>query len=518
MEASDVILVLTSIAIVFVLSSLLDQRRRRRTRLMPYTYPVIGHLVSLLRNRHRFYDWVTDVLSETTLPSKTIEVRPPFFGTPGVCTAEPTNVEHILRDNFPNYVKGPRFNAVLADFLGDGIFNADGELWAHQRKTAGHEFSTRSLKSFIADIVEAEIAGRLIPTLLSAAEAGNVVDLDDVFRRFTLDNICDLAFGDDPACLGPGREFPPFALAMDEATEICFHRFLSPLPWIWKAKRVLNVGSERRLRRAVKTIDDYLTRIVASREEEELIRTGNPPKQDLLSRFIEASRKENPNPGSSNQKRRKFLRDIILSFVFAGKDTTSTALSWFFWLLCENPRCEKRILDEIREVVLVSDADKIVPGYEEMKRMNYLQGMISESLRLYSPVPHNSRQSATDDVLPDGSRVGKGWFADYSAYAMGRMENLWGPDCREFKPERWLKKDGSFVAADQFRFPVFHGGPRSCLGKDMAYLQMKAVAAAVVTFFHVVKVGEEPPGYTVSLTPKMKGGLHVRLIKRNQSS
>ena len=136
-------------------------------------------------------------------------------------------------------------------------------------------------------------------------------------------------------------------------------------------------------------------------------------------------------------------------------------------------------------------------------------------------MPINSRLTVNDDILPDGTFVGKGWFADYSAYAMGRMERLWGKDCREFKPERWLDENGVYQALDQYKYPVFHGGFRMCLGKEMAYVQMKSVVVAIIYEFEVEVVdgGGTPdkmvdPPYTLSLLLSMKNGLPVKLKKR----
>ncbi|KAJ0483098.1 putative oxidoreductase [Helianthus annuus] len=126
-------------------------------------------------------------------------------------------------------------------------------------------------------------------------------------------------------------------------------------------------------------------------------------------------------------------------------------------------------------------------------------------MRLFPPVPINSRLTVDDDILPDGTFVGKGWFADYSAYAMGRMERLWGSDCRELNP-----KDGWMMMGCTNR-------------KEMAYLQMKSVVVAVMHEFEIEVVGGggtpekmvEPP-YSLSLLLNMKNGLHVRLKKRQQ--
>nr|DAD42683.1 TPA_asm: hypothetical protein HUJ06_000913 [Nelumbo nucifera] len=100
---------------------------------------------------------------------------------------------------------------------------------------------------------------------------------------------------------------------------------------------------------------------------------------------------------------------------------------------------------------------------------------------------------------------------------MGRMEKVWGPNCREFLPERWLDKDGVFVPSDQYRFPVFHCGPRMCLGKEMVYVQMKSIAASVIYGYEIEAVDTKVPSYTQSLLLKMNGGFSVRLKRRSQN-
>jgi cytochrome P450 len=74
------------------------------------------------------------------------------------------------------------------------------------------------------------------------------------------------------------------------------------------------------------------------------------------------------------------------------------------------------------------------------------------SLRLVPPVPLDTKEAVRDDVLPDGTVVLRGERVTYNVYAMGRMDSIWGPDCTEFKPERWLK-DGVFVPESSFKFP-----------------------------------------------------------------
>jgi len=103
----------------------------------------------------------------------------------------------------------------------------------------------------------------------------------------------------------------------------------------------------------------------------------------------------------------------------------------------------------------------------------------------------------------------------YHTYAMGRMEAIWGKDCKEYKPERWLDAAGMFQPESPFKFLAFHAGPRMCLGKEMAYIQMKSIAACVLEKF-VVEVVEKDkcPEQMLSLTLRMKRGLAVRVKRR----
>jgi cytochrome P450 len=99
---------------------------------------------------------------------------------------------------------------MVRDFLGRDLFNSDGEQWLWQRKNASFEFTRRSLRRFVVDVVQAEVANRLLPLLRRNHAAGDgeagvaVLDLQDVLERFAFDTICMVAFGHDPCCLADG--------------------------------------------------------------------------------------------------------------------------------------------------------------------------------------------------------------------------------------------------------------------------------------------------------------------------
>jgi cytochrome P450 len=267
---------------------------------------------------------------------------------------------------------------------------------------------------------------------------------------------------------------------------------------MWRVKKFLNIGTEKRMKELISTVNDYTMKIVQARKERALI----DEKHDLLSRF-----------SSNNNHSDKSLRDVVTIFLLAGRETTSSALTWFFWLVSTQPSVEEKIVEEIKSVRFKNRVTSEAFDYDDLREMNYLHAAITESMRLYPPVAMDSATCKEDDFLPDGTFVGKGWIISYSAYVMGRIEDIWGMDCNKFKPERWFE-NGIFKPENLFKYPAFHAGPRMCLGKEMAYIQMKSIAASVFERFRIKIVGKEGTPETLhSFTLRMKGGLPVQLSK-----
>lgn len=132
------------------------------------------------------------------------------------------------------------------------------QVWKFQRQVSSHEFNTKSLRNFVENVVDTELNQRLIPILAAAASNQTVVDFQDILQRFAFDNICKIAFGYDPAYLLPSLPQAKFAIAFEEAVRISSERFGMIVPLIWKAKRLLNVGSEKQLKIAVAQVYIYI--------------------------------------------------------------------------------------------------------------------------------------------------------------------------------------------------------------------------------------------------------------------
>ncbi|GMI74322.1 cytochrome P450, family 94, subfamily C, polypeptide 1 [Hibiscus trionum] len=432
-------------------------------------------------------DWYTHLLKK----SPTGSIRIHVLGN--IVTADPENVEHILKTRFENYPKGEPFSALLGDLLGQGIFNVDGDSWMFQRKMASLELGSVSIRIHAFDIVESEIRSRLIPLLSSVSGKQRVLDLQDVFRRFSFDNICKFSFGFDPGCLELSLPVSEFAEAFDLASKLSAQRGLAPLSLIWKAKRVLNLGSEKELKQAITLVDDFAQRMINQRRE-----MGFSDKHDLLSRFM----------GTIDDD--KYLRDIVVSFILAGRDTVASGLTCFFWLISQHLKVESAIREELERVMSVSSSDgRQFVTFDQMREMHYLHAAVCESLRLFPPVQYDSKFALDDDVLPDCTFVRKGTRVTYHPYAMGRMERVWGSDCHEFNPERWLI-NGRYIPENPFKYPVFQAGLRVCLGKEMALVEMKCVVLAIISRFNIrVADPDRKPRFAPGLTATVRGGLPI---------
>ncbi|KAF8035532.1 hypothetical protein BT93_C1533 [Corymbia citriodora subsp. variegata] len=469
----------------------------------PPTYPVIGCLISFYRNRHRLLDWYTQLLSQS--PTSTIVVRR-LGARCTIVTANPKNVRYMLKTNFKNYPKGRPFTEILGDFLGCGIFNVDGELWRTQRKLVSHEFSTNSLREYVMNTLQEEVENRLSPVMQSVSTESKAVDLQDLLKRLTFDMICKVSLGTANQHRSLDSTFPisPLAEAFDVSSEICARRGAATLSLSWKIKRLIRVGSERRLEEAVREIHGFVSRVIRGKitDMNGTAASGN----DLLSRLILAGHDE------------RTIRDLMISFIMAGRDTTSSAMTWLFWLLSRHPSMKEELVREVELVVKRSNT----LDYESLKELKLLNACLLESMRLYPPVAWDSKHAVEDDVLPDGTIVKSGDRVTYFPYGMGRMEELWGKDWFEFRPSRWFlepEKDGTGEMRKMcpYKYPVFQAGPRDCIGKEMAFIQMKYVVASILRQFDIEPVNQGCPVFVPFLTAHMAGGFPVRIRKRNIS-
>ncbi|GMP26362.1 hypothetical protein CsSME_00002830 [Camellia sinensis var. sinensis] len=118
------------------------------------------------------------------------------------------------------------------------------------------------------------------------------------------------------------------------------------------------------------------------------------------------------------------------------------------------------------------------------------------------------------DTLPSGHRVDPNMKILFSLYAMGRMKFIWGEDCTEFKPEKWLSERGMIKHEPSYKFLSFNAGPRTCLGRKVAFTQLKVVVASTIHNYNVQVVEGHTVAPNVSIILYIKHGLKVQVTKR----
>ncbi|XP_014522450.1 cytochrome P450 704C1 [Vigna radiata var. radiata] len=468
--------------------------------------PVKGTVFNQLFYFNRLHDYQAEMAK--TIP--TFRLLAPDQSE--VYTADPRNIEHILKTNFDKYSKGKYNQDIVTDLFGEGIFAVDGDKWRQQRKLASYEFSTRVLRDFSCSVFRRN-AAKLVRIISELSHQGQVFDMQDMLMRCTLDSIFKVGFGAELNCLeGSSKEGSKFMKAFDESNALIYWRYVDPF---WKLKRFLNIGCEATLKRNIRIIDGFVHEVINTRKAQLAIQQESNAKEDILSRFLIESKKYKETMTD------QYLRDIILNFMVAGKDTSANTLSWFFYMLCKNPLIEEKIVQEVRDVTCSHESEESIDKFvakitdDTLDKMHYLHAALTETLRLYPAVPVDGRVTEADDVLPDGHKLKRGDGVYYMAYGMGRMCSIWGEDAEEFRPERWLN-NGVFESQSPFKFIAFNAGPRICLGKDFAYRQMKIIAMALVHFFKFkLANGTQNVTYKVMLTLHIDKGLPLCAIPRS---
>ncbi|KAK6239961.1 hypothetical protein QUC31_005430 [Theobroma cacao] len=493
-------LILTLFTVKFFAAKLREKQKKNKTKY----HPVGGTVFNQLLNFKRLHHYMTDLAGKY----RTYRLLSPFRSE--VYTSEPDNVEYIPKTNFQNYGKGEYNYSLLKGLLGDGIFAVDGDKWRQQRKVSSYEFSTKVLRDF-STVVFRKNAAKLANIVSDAAKSNKIMDIQDLFMKSTLDSIFKVGFGVelDSVC-GSNLEGKEFTAAFDDSSAAILFRYVDIF---WKIKRFLNIGSEAKLKKSTEVADNFVYKLIHNKIEQ--MRNSNDSsmkKEDILSRFLQL-----------NDTDPTYVRDIILNFIIAGKDTTATTLSWFIYMLCKHPDVQEKVAQEVKKATDTKEVKDFsefaaILSEEALGKMHYLHAALTETLRLYPSVPVDAKICLSDDTLPDGFSVRKGDMVCYQPYAMGRMKFIWGDDAEEFRPERWVGEDGMFQPESPFKFTAFQAGPRICLGKEFAYRQMKIFSAVLVHYF-VFKLSDENKSvtYRTMITLHVDGGLHVRAFPRCQT-
>ena len=220
---------------------------------------------------------------------------------------------------------------------------------------------------------------------------------------------------------------------------------------------------------------------------------------DVLSWLLAASDPEGEGARLTDQE----VRDQVVSLIAAGYETTSAAVGWTLWAALAHPGVWERLRAEV--------GDDAVDA-ERLRALTYLDGVVSESLRLWPPGAVAGRQ-LLEPIDAAGVRIPAGVIALYSPYVTQRLPELW-PDPLAFRPERWDKSQPSYVEPVPLSYLPFGAGPRRCIGFAFALTEIKVLIAEAVRAVDLDLLTREEPAPQSLASMRPKGGVRVRVRAR----
>ncbi|KAF7925044.1 uncharacterized protein EAE98_007132 [Botrytis deweyae] len=462
------------------------KRNGKKLRRPPNTLPLVGNGILFLQARHKLFSWF--VKCERRFGWETFEISVPSL-PPGVVINDPKNLEYVLK-NEDIFAKGDFFKSRSWDLFGNGIINADGDLWKVQRK-AGLNFLNASNLKVLTDVA---LPKYLEETLAQLRNAGNgrTIDLEAVFHELTTKLMGRMAYDMDM------RSGDPFSLAFEHASGATGERFQNPL---WPVTEMVFGG---RFRSSIEKVKAFGTEIVSNavkaRQDKSLVNKEQKSLDSISGSLI--------NSLLDSIDDHQMVADAALNYLSAGRDTTAQALTWAFYLLMRHPR----VMDSVRREAasLTKESTRKQSTTYRPTIVPYAMAVFYEALRLYPPVPFEIKQCEQATTLPDGTFLPKYAVLVWCPWAMNRSRSIWGEDADNFRPERWLE-DGVIISKTAFEYPVFNGGPRTCLGKKMAEAVAAQVIATLVVNFNFSLIDKKERISRNSLTLPMEGGLPCRV-------
>jgi cytochrome P450 len=430
----------------------------------PRSLPVIGNTIQWARNPCAFQQRCAEQYGSV--------VSYDILGMDAYMLTDPVAIERILVTEADSFPKHPEQADRLRKIVGDGLIVSTGHLWERQRDTIQPAFHMSQIKRY-ADIMVNRTKEKLADWTASGS-----LDMDDEMRHLTLDILIEAMFGRDidPEARGlysavegvrapsDPRNLPIAILAPDWA----------PIPFL------------RRARKSIDHISDEIYDIIATR------RQNNEERDDLLSLLLAADESMST----------KQVRDEMVTFLFAGHETTAVALTYIWDLLSRNPEAETQLHDELDTVLGTSP-----PTIADLPALDYTENIVKEAMRLYPPVPE-LRRTPTESVTIDGYSIPTESLIVLPIWVMHRDERFWEkPDV--FNPARW---NATSDRPDFAYFP-FGGGKRRCIGQQFARTEAKLIVATIAQQLTFDRLYDEL-SLIPSVTLRPKGQVEMIALSR----
>ncbi|TMW67437.1 hypothetical protein Poli38472_011057 [Pythium oligandrum] len=440
------------------------------------TLPVVGNTIdAMFTKRKKLHDWIYEECLRHQGKPFVIQIpgKPPMVV---VSTVEA--VEDILKTQFDSFGKGADFAAALEDVFGTGILASDGAKWHNQRKTASALFSMSMMRDIMDDVM-VEHTERLCEIVGRSAQPGSEpLDIKHTLELYATDVFTKIGFGVDLHFLTSDNH--EFFERFGRANHNLLYRNEQPT-WLWQLKQALRLGVEKQQLEDVAWLDRFVYKIINDSIARRNQGAAHTKHKDLVALCL-----DNPTMASDEHGYDlKEIRDMAISFISAGRDTTAYTMAWVMVMLARYPSVQERIRQEIRDRLPELARKEIpAPRKDQVATLTYLEAVIKETLRLNAIIPLNTRATIEDVTLQDGTFLRAGTMILIPAYAMGRLPWIWGNDATEFKPERWIDPaTNELVKVSPFKFIPFSAGPRICLGRQFSMMEMKIAISTLVSRF-----------------------------------
>ncbi|XXG97961.1 hypothetical protein Hte_004277 [Hypoxylon texense] len=414
-----------------------------------------------------------------------------IFPNPGysMVTDEPDNVRAVLSTSFDDWdIPQVRIRAALPVLGHHSIFSTNGDEWRRARASLRPAF----VRDQVADLrcFDRHVA-RLIARI---PRDGSIFDLQAMFSMLTTDTISDFMFGRSTDILGSA---PEDGLRFGRCFDISMQKIANRARLGW----ITTLLGDRELDECTAFMNAYVDKYIGEVRSEQSEAEGENSKRYVF--LNELLRTGEPD---------EVIRDQLMSIFTAGRDTTTSVLSYLFLELSRRPDVVTAIQREVSDLGL--DDMEQLPTWEQLRNMKYLNWAIKEALRLNPPVATNAREAVRDTVLPlgggpDGKSpvfVTKGTLVRYLPWTIHRRRDIYGDDADEFRPERWE------VLRLTFEYVPFNAGPRICVGQQFALTQLAFVTFRLLqTFKTIERKDDRPPIQKIGINTSMLYGCWVSM-------
>ncbi|KAK3836239.1 MAG: cytochrome P450 [Linnemannia gamsii] len=421
-----------------------------------------------------------------------------LFNKQIVHIANPEAIQHVFGTHAYKYPKPDRVVRVMSSVLGMGLVLVEGDIHRKLRNMINPAFSYSCIKEMVPDMIgPSECLSKMWEKRVEDAEDKSIeLNVVHDLSACTLDVIGRVGFGfdfegltkPDNETVGAYNEF--FSTKVPTILQFCRHfvPYYTKLPFKHNLDRM----------RTVQSIDRVAHQIVQEKRAQAAVSDKDDQAKDIISILIHANDKSYDGLKLTDED----LKEQIKTFIFAGHETTSGAVTWMLHILSTHPDVQRKMRQEMLEHIgrPTDNNFKTFLSYDSLHALPYLNVCVKEILRIIPPVHATSRVAAQDDVIL-GYHIPKGTEIYLAPATLHKLKSVWGEDAEEFKPERWM--DPSSLTEEQRRttktvtsdmlwaYIPFLTGPRNCIGSKLSLIEMK-----VMLYYLLINLEYHPvPGF-----------------------